>query len=635
MARTVSHDAHPLVGWLRGLAGQLTVQRAGLRTYQWLWILLCMLGALAVAAPRLLSQPVLYQAFAETRFDIGRYGGLYVAGQPGPDFGIAISDATEALRQNALARRELRFGSPDYRVVYQAQAAGVVQVQGIAPSATEAQMLANAGAEELVRQVRAAGGREILRNMMGWELWLALQPQGARAPDRFEALLREIVRLQAFPMSLPLEPVSTPRTLASLPAEEQNDLTRALESRYDLWRFEINIRNARLDAYCGTAGLTTTGAREAALQTCAARDRMVGQELEARNRAVERMQAIAAALDYAVREQGLRFRPDEVSAAYRLVADLPTTPMPRNIGMLLVLALLLGLAFGVVGVAVDRSAKVLPKLRELWYYRELIRNLVLRDLKSRYKGSALGYLWTQLAPLLMMLLFWVVFSFVFQSSLAMFPIFLIVALLPWNYCAEAVSGGARSVIDNANLVKKVFFPREVLPLVSVFSSLLNYLLSLPVMFLVMAIVQWFYPPLEGQLNFSWTFAYLPVLLIIQTIFLIGVAMFLSTLAVFFRDTVHLIGILVQFWFFLTPVVYALDTVAAPLARVIRWLNPMASLIEFYREILYGNAVTADLIPTTGLPALTSVLRVFVTALLVLVIGYWFFQRHSGRFGEEI
>jgi lipopolysaccharide transport system permease protein len=124
-------------------------------------------------------------------------------------------------------------------------------------------------------------------------------------------------------------------------------------------------------------------------------------------------------------------------------------------------------------------------------------------------------------------------------------------------------------------------------------------------------------------------------LIIQTLFLIGVTFFLSALAVFLRDTVHLVGIIVQFWFFLTPVFYSLDIIGERLARVVRWLNPMASLVDFYRDILYGQRVAIGLIPTPGLPALDSVLRVFVTALVVLALGYWFFQRQSGRFGEEI
>lgn len=632
MARIVTPSA-PAQRWL----GALTSQRAGLKLYQWLWVVFCVLGALAITVPRVLSQPVVYRTVAEMRFDVSRYAGLYVAsGEPGPDFQIALRDATEALKQRFLAQRELRFGLPEYRVEYVPQEPGVVQVLGIGSNAAEARMLADAGAAELVRQIRAAGGREVLRNLLGWELVVALH--GEPPENRFQTYLRDIIELEAFPLNRRLEPIVATRiNVADLPREEQHDLTRALESRYDLWTFEINTRNATIDAVCQTGSITTTAAREAALRACAADDAAVQQELEARDLAIARRQTIDAALNYMLSVQGVIFTPEAPGAVRLSAAALPAEPVSRHIGATLALAVLLGFVFGGVGVAIDRGAGVMPKLREIWLYRELIRNLVLRDLRVRYKGSALGYLWTQLAPLLLMLVFWFVFSTFFQSGVAMFPVFLIVALLPWNYCAEAVTGGARSVIDNGNLIKKVFFPREVLPLVSVCSSLVNYLLSLPMMLLVMAIVQLLYPPLEGQLNFSRTFAYLPVLLIIQTLFLSGVVLFLSALAVFFRDTVHLIGILIQFWFFLTPVVYSLDqlNISESVARFIRWVNPMASLVEFYREILYGSAVGVNEIPTPAIPAPDSVLRVLLTALIVLAFGYWFFQRHSGQFGEEI
>jgi lipopolysaccharide transport system permease protein len=606
----------------------------GLRLYQWLWVLLCVLGALAVAAPRLLSQPVIYTAEAATRFDTGRYGGIYNEVAPGvTGLQIAIGDASEALRQGALARGEVRFGQPDYHVEFAPQAGGTVLLRGVAPTAVESRALADAAAAELARQVRAAGGREILRNMLGWELWLALEPAGRAAPGAFDVLLREIIRTDAFPMSRELEPVSTPRDIAGLPREELSDLARALESRYDLWRFAINTRNATLDALCASAGLTDTGAREAALESCAAASLAAAAERAERDRDIQRLRAIDAALDYVVETHAVPFEPTTPAAAHSVAAALPSAPQPRFIPQLLVLAALLGLAFGAVGVAVDRSAGITEKVIELWGYRELIRNLVLRDLRARYKGSALGYLWTQLAPLGMMLVYVVVFGLLIPGGIAQFPVFVIVALLPWNYTAEAVTGGTRSVIESAALVNKVYFPREVLPLANVLSSLLNFLLSLPVMFLVMAVAQLTSP---GGLNFAWTIAYLPVLIIIQTVLLAGLALLLSATAVFFRDVVHLVGILVNIWFFLTPVIYPLSTLGDGLAvRLVRWLNPMASLIEFYREVLYGAAVPVGQIPTPGLPALTSVLRVSVTALLVLTLGYWVFQRVSRGFGEEL
>lgn len=633
MANTIKQPLNRATGW-RAIGDLLTRQRGALRLYQWLWLVLCIVGALSIALPPILTRPIIYYANAVVRFDMARYGPIY---QPvGPNLtgmDIAIADATEALRLSTLARADVRFGLPNFRVEYLLQQPGEVLVRGVADNATEAKLLADAGAAELVRQIRAAGGREILRNMLGWQLWQALNGTTPPADDRFALLLRDILRLEALPLSRPIEPFSTPRTLSDLSGEEISDVARALESRYDLWRFAINTRNATLDALCGSAGLTDTATREATLRDCAATNPAAAAELAARDRTIAQLRSIEAALTYMIREAGARFNADQESAAFRIPAALPAAPEPRYEIPLTALAILFGTALGLGGIALDRSAGVLPKLQELWQYRELIRNLILRDLRARYKGSALGYLWTQIAPLGMMLVYVIVFSFLLPNGLAMFPVFIIVGLLPWNYTAEAVLSGTRSIIDNAALVKKVYFPREVLPLVAVGSSLLNFILSLPMMALVIIVVQL---ATLGRLNLSWSIVYLPVIMALQTIFLAGLALLLGAGAVFFRDVVHLIGIVINIWFFLTPIIYPLSTISEGLAaRLIRWFNPLASIIEFYREIIYGNAVPVGLIPTPGVPALSAMLRVGLTGLIVLAFGYWVFQRTSRHFGEEL
>jgi lipopolysaccharide transport system permease protein len=596
-----------------GWAGALTRQRGPLRTYQWLWLLLCTAGALVVAAPRILSQPSIYTTSATAHINVAQhYARLYAGDRR--DFQDVRAIAIELLRLDYP-----QLGSPTLGIEFTPHDDGSVEVLAVAGSPAGAQALADAGAEALARSVRAAGGREIFRRLMGWEQFVAAEGAAPRTP--FQQTLRRIWSTTAFPLNRPVDIERTPFTVDQLEHEALLDLVGALEVREaELSRIDLPALAARREQAVGEE-----------------RARLADDEA----RLVAGRDALRTALEYLYTNLSTRFDPDARSDAYRSVrAALPDTPVERHIAPLLALAALVGLVFGGIGVGVDRTAGVMPKLRELWSYRELIRNLVLRDLRVRYKGSALGYLWTQLAPLLMMLVFWFVFSLLQPVGLPMYPVFLMVGLLPWNFCSEAVSGGTRSVLDNANLIKKVFFPREVLPLVNVFSSLTNFILTLPMLFLVMAVVQLLYPPLGGQLNFSWTFAYLPVLMIIETIFLAGVALFTSALAVFFRDFVHLIGILLQFWFFLTPVVYSLDTIGVrvggvALATIIRWLNPMASLIDFYRDILYGNVVAPGQVPTPGLPALTSVLRVLVTALITLTIGYWLFQRRSGRFGEEI
>ncbi|MGQ9529463.1 MAG: ABC transporter permease [Chloroflexus sp.] len=633
MANTIKQPLNRATGW-RAIGDLLTRQRGALRLYQWLWLVLCVAGALSIALPPILTRPIIYYANAVVRFDMVRYGPIY---QPvGPNLtgmDIAIADATEALRLSTLARADVRFGLPNFRVEYLLQQPGEVLVRGIADNATEAKLLADAGAAELVRQIRAAGGREILRNMLGWQLWQALNGMTPPADDRFALLLRDILRLEALPLSRPIEPFSTPRTLNDLSDEEISDVARALESRYDLWRFAINTRNATLDARCGSAGLTDTAIREATLRDCAATNPAAAAELVARDRTIAQLRSIEAAITYIIREAGARFNADQESAAFRIPAALPAAPEPRYEIPLTALAILFGTALGLGGIALDRSAGVLPKLQELWQYRELIRNLILRDLRARYKGSALGYLWTQIAPLGMMLVYVIVFSFLLPNGLAMFPVFIIVGLLPWNYTAEAVLSGTRSIIDNAALVKKVYFPREVLPLVAVGSSLLNFILSLPMMALVIIVVQL---ATLGRLNLSWSIVYLPVIMVLQTIFLAGLALLLGAGAVFFRDVVHLIGIVINIWFFLTPIIYPLSTISEGLAaRLIRWFNPLASIIEFYREIIYGNPVPVGLIPTPGVPALSAMLRVGLTGLIILAFGYWVFQRTSRHFGEEL
>lgn len=607
-----------------GWASALVRRRGPLLIYQWLWLLLSTFGALVVAAPRILSQPLIYTTTATVSFERARYGGLYPGGQVSAETVAVQNIAVELLihLQDGDAPRYPGLGSPTLGVAYSPQPDGSIRALAVAGNPEQARRLADDAAEAIARSIRAAGGREIFRILTGSYLVNALQ-SGNSAATPFEAQLRTIYLNNAFPLNRSTDPDVRRITVEQLGPEERSDLARALEVR------DVELSKADLpaiQAQIGRDGLDCPAAlranRAGAPPACVDEQRL-STGLDAIRRAIQ--------------ELNTPFDPAARSSAYRSAAAAGGVEVPRRIGPFLALALLVGLVFGGIGVAVDRSAGVMPKLRELWLYRELVVNLVLRDLRVRYKGSALGYLWTQIAPLMLMAVFWVVFSFFFRSDIAMFPVFLIVGLLVWNFCAEAVVGGSRSVIDNANLIKKVFFPREVLPLVSVFSSLLNYLLSLPMMFLLMAMVQLL---ALGRLNFSWTFAYLPVLVIIQTLFLAGVALFTSALAVHFRDFVHLIGILIQFWFFLTPVVYSLDTIqiriaGVPLASIMRWVNPMASLIDFYRDILYGNTVFAGQVPTPGLPALTSVLRALVTALVVLAIGYWSFQRRSGQFGEEI
>jgi len=271
-------------------------------------------------------------------------------------------------------------------------------------------------------------------------------------------------------------------------------------------------------------------------------------------------------------------------------------------------------------------------LREVWGYRELIGNLVIRDLKVRYKNSVLGFLWSLLNPLLLMLVFTVVFTVMLPNySVPSFPAFVLCGLLPWNFFTTSIMTSVTSISGSGHLVKKVYFPREVLTISNVLANFVNFLLALPVLFGLMA---------AFGIPFTAWLLYLPLIMVVELLFTMGVSLVLATLNVFYRDTAVIMEVLVQAWFFLTPVFYPIDLLPAtakvlgwtfPLRRALYIVNPMASIIASYRSILYGNV---DGSPPTA-PGWDFFLRTAITALLAFVIGYAVFRRHSSRFAEEV
>ena len=274
----------------------------------------------------------------------------------------------------------------------------------------------------------------------------------------------------------------------------------------------------------------------------------------------------------------------------------------------------------------ERSHSVFSRLRELIRYRDLIRNLVVSEVKTRYKNSVLGFVWSLLNPLAMMSVYSVVFGVLWPNQqVTNYPIFLLCGLLPWNFFSASVVSSINSVVANSNLVKKVYFPREVLPIASVLAQLVNFLLALVVLFAALIVFRTNFSP------WLWT---LPLIILIQTCFSLGIVLVLSTLQVFYRDTQLVMEVVMLAWFFLTPVLYRaaqlpesyhVAGIDLPVQRMLYILNPMASLINVYRDLLY-NGYRTDI---------DFFIRTTVTALLALGFGYWFFTRYSDRFGEEV
>lgn len=253
---------------------------------------------------------------------------------------------------------------------------------------------------------------------------------------------------------------------------------------------------------------------------------------------------------------------------------------------------------------------------ELYRYRELIRNLVARDLKVRYRNSALGFLWCFLNPLLMMVVFTFVFTVLMPSRIEKFPVFVLIGILAWNYHSIALNAAVGAITGNSSLIMKVYFPREVLPISTVLSNGVNFLLALIPLFAMI---------LAYQVHLGIGVLFLPFVLLVQTIFVVGLALFLAALTVYFRDVGIITETILLAWFFMTPIVYRMEDMFPIYSRIMYILNPMASIISAYRDILYKG----------GSPGLDFLFRTFVESVIILILGYLYFRRSAAHFGEEL
>ncbi|NPV70650.1 MAG: ABC transporter permease [Firmicutes bacterium] len=255
------------------------------------------------------------------------------------------------------------------------------------------------------------------------------------------------------------------------------------------------------------------------------------------------------------------------------------------------------------------------RVKEVYAYREMLLNLVAKELRAKYKGSVLGFLWTFFNPLLMLTVYSIVFSFIMRSNIQNYAVFLFVTLLPWNYLANSVLQGSGSLVHNAALIKKVYFPREVLPLSVVLANLVNYVLSL--LILIPALL------ISGVRLTAAVLAF-PVVLGLETLLAIGMAFLVGVGNVYFRDLQHITEVFVTMWFFLTPVLYSSEMVP-PNLRGLFALNPAVPLIEAYREVFfYGRWPNWERL---GYLALACVVFLFVSVRV--------FDRLQRAVAEEI
>jgi lipopolysaccharide transport system permease protein len=256
-------------------------------------------------------------------------------------------------------------------------------------------------------------------------------------------------------------------------------------------------------------------------------------------------------------------------------------------------------------------------LEDLWRFRELLYFMVWRDLKVRYKQTALGASWAILQPVLTMVIFSIIFGRYagMPSDSLPYPIFTFTALLPWNYFANAFTTAGNSLITNTQLISKVYFPRLIIPVATTLVGLVDFMLA----FVVLGLMMVYY-----RIWPTWNVIFLPAFLALAVITALGVGLWLSALNVQFRDIRYVIPFLAQFWLYATPVAYS-SSIIPDRWRWLYGLNPMAGVVEGFRWALLGKA------ETPGLLLLAST----IVALVICVSGIFYFRRTERGFADII
>ncbi len=262
---------------------------------------------------------------------------------------------------------------------------------------------------------------------------------------------------------------------------------------------------------------------------------------------------------------------------------------------------------------------MIAAIRTLVRYRALVQSLVSRELKARYRGSVLGFFWSFVNPLLLLLTYTLVFSVILpnrQVDIQPYFLFLFCGILPWTWFQASLAESSGVLISSGNLIKKVLFPAEVLPAVTVLANLAHFLLGLPILLVFLV---W-----KGKL--AWTAVLLPLPILVQLVLTLGLALFLSALTVHFRDLQNILTHVLHLWFFATPVIYSYAAIPerSPLREALR-LNPMTHVIVTYQQVLfYGNVDH-----WRGLA-----LALFV-GVVAFAVGAFLFDRLRDTFPEEV
>ena len=253
--------------------------------------------------------------------------------------------------------------------------------------------------------------------------------------------------------------------------------------------------------------------------------------------------------------------------------------------------------------------------KELYEYRQLLKSNISKEVRGKYKGSFLGVLWSFVNPLLMTLVYAIVFPFILKNSQPHYTTFIVIAIIPWTWFTYTIMSGTNTFLVNAGIIKKVYFPREILPISIVTSGLINFLISCIIIGLFL---------LFSGIGFSFYILNLPLIVLIQYILQLGLIFITSSIDVYIRDAEYIINFIVQMIFYATPVLYSIDMFPEKFRWILR-LNPLATIIESYRNILYYKTS----------PDFIMLGITFIISMAVLLIGFAIFEKLKKGFAEEL
>ena len=255
--------------------------------------------------------------------------------------------------------------------------------------------------------------------------------------------------------------------------------------------------------------------------------------------------------------------------------------------------------------------------KDLYAYRELLKSNVKKEIRGKYKGSFLGILWSFVNPLLMTLVYALVFPYLLRGSgYEHYTTFLIIGILPWNWFTTCISQGTFTVLGNGGIIKKVYFPREILPISVVTSGIVNYLISCLVMCIFL---------ICSGIGFSKYIVFFPIVMIAQYLLTLGIIFITSAINVYVRDLEYIINFFIQMLFYGTPILYSADMFAGTKIEFLVKMNPMATIINSYKDIFYWQ----------NMPHIKSLLIVLGASVVFCYIGLLIFRKLSKGFAEEV